>query len=46
MAVFNILGAVAGTRVAIVRGSRFVRVLFLIVISAIIVKFAYDTFQP
>jgi uncharacterized membrane protein YfcA len=45
MAVFNILGAIVGTRLALLRGSQFVRVLFLIVVSAIIAKFAYDTFS-
>ena len=42
MAACNILGSLAGTRLAILRGSRFVRVLFLVVVSAIICKLAYD----
>ena len=42
MAVCNVLGSVAGTRMAILRGSRFVRVLFLAVVTAIICKLGYD----
>jgi uncharacterized membrane protein YfcA len=42
MGMFNILGSLAGTRMAILKGSRFVRVFFICVVSAIIVRFAYD----
>ncbi len=42
MAACNVLGSVAGTRMAILRGSQFVRVLFLIVVAAIICKLGYD----
>ena len=42
MAVCNMLGSLAGTRLAILRGSRFVRWFFLVVVSAIICKLAYD----
>lgn len=45
MAVCNVLGAVTGARLAISRGSGFVRSLFLLVVSVLIVKFAYDTFK-
>jgi len=45
MAVCNILGSLVGTRLAILKGSRFVRVFFLIVVSALIAKLAYDTFR-
>jgi uncharacterized membrane protein YfcA len=44
MAVFNVLGSVAGTHLALRHGSGFVRRIFLIVVSALIIKFAYDTF--
>ncbi len=44
MAVCNIGGSVLGTRLAVAKGSRFVRVLFLVVLAAIIAKFAWDTF--
>lgn len=46
LAACNILGAHFGTRLAIARGSSFVRVLFLVVVVVIILKFAYDTFHP
>ncbi len=46
MAACNVLGSFAGTRLAILRGSRFVRILFLIVVSAIICKLAYDMAHP
>ena len=45
MAVFNILGSFAGTRLAILKGSRFVRVVFLLVVAGMILKLAYDTFR-
>lgn len=46
MAVFNILGSLAGTRLAILKGSRFVRILFLVVVAGMILKLAYDTIRP
>ena len=46
MAACNVLGARAGTALALARGSRFVRALFLVVAAALILKFAYDTFRP
>ena len=42
MAACNILGSFTGTRLAVLRGSRFVRGLFLVVVTAIICKLAYD----
>jgi len=42
MAACNILGAMAGTRLAILKGSRFVRVFFLVVVLALIAKLARD----
>ena len=42
MAVCNMLGSLTGTRLAILRGSRFVRWFFLAVVSAIICKLAVD----
>ena len=42
MAVCNMLGSLTGTRLAILRGSRFVRWFFLVVVSVIICKLAYD----
>ena len=42
MAGCNMLGSLVGTRLAILRGSGFVRWFFLAVVSAIICKLAYD----
>jgi len=42
MAACNILGAVTGTRLAILKGSKFVRVFFLLVVLALIAKLARD----
>lgn len=44
MAVCSILGSQLGTRTALKRGVGFVRVLFLVVVTGIILKFAYDTY--
>ncbi|MBD0257506.1 MAG: TSUP family transporter [Cytophagales bacterium] len=44
MAACSIIGSFAGTRLAIAKGSGFVRVLFLVVVSGIICKLAYDYF--
>jgi uncharacterized protein len=43
MALCNLLGAMIGARLAILKGSSFVRILFLGVVSVIIARFAYDT---
>jgi hypothetical protein len=45
MAVFNVAGAQVGARLAIRRGSGFVRGVFLFVTVLLIVKFGYDTFS-
>ena len=44
MAVCNIVGSVTGTRLAITHGLPFVRRLFLFVVSALVLKTAYDAF--
>ncbi len=44
MAIFNVLGSMAGTYLSLRYGSGFVRKVFLFVVSALIVKFARDTF--
>ncbi|MBM3879281.1 MAG: sulfite exporter TauE/SafE family protein [Verrucomicrobia bacterium] len=46
MGLCNILGAIAGTRLAILRGNRFVRALFLIVVTVMILRFAWDVLRP
>lgn len=42
VAAFNMLGSWIGTKMAIKRGSEFVRKLFLLIVSAMILKFAWD----
>ena len=46
LAVANIAGSLLGTRLALARGAGFVRVVFIIVVSALILKTAYDAFFP
>ena len=45
MGACNVLGSLAGSRLAILKGSGFVRALFLAVVAAIILKLAWDTFR-
>jgi uncharacterized protein len=45
MAVCNILGSVLGTRLAIVKGNRFVRGLFLVVVGAMILRLGWETWR-
>ena len=45
MAAFNVAGATVGSRLAISRGSGFVRQVFLVVSAVLIAKFGYDTFH-
>jgi uncharacterized protein len=42
MGACNLLGSVLGTRVAILKGNQFVRILFLVVVSILIARFGYD----
>jgi uncharacterized membrane protein YfcA len=44
MAVCNVAGSVFGTRMALKHGSGFVRILFLMVVSALLIKTSYDAF--
>ncbi|MGH8743996.1 MAG: sulfite exporter TauE/SafE family protein [Burkholderiales bacterium] len=44
MAVCNVLGSLIGSRLALRYGSQFVRKLFLLVVSAMILNFGYDLF--
>lgn len=44
MALCNAAGSATGTRLALKHGSAFVRRVFLLVVAALIVKFAWDTF--
>lgn len=42
MAIFNLGGAFFGTKLALLKGNKFVRVFFLIVVLGTILRFAYD----
>jgi hypothetical protein len=44
MAVANILGSMLGTRMAIRHGSGFVRALFILIVSSLILKTGYDAY--
>ncbi|WP_018615545.1 TSUP family transporter [Segetibacter koreensis] len=44
MAVCNAAGGSLGARLAIVKGNRFIRVFFLIIVIGTILRFAYDVF--
>ena len=44
MAICNISGSYLGASLALKHGSQFVRKLFLVVVCALVVKFAWDTF--
>ncbi|MEW6294126.1 MAG: TSUP family transporter [Pseudomonadota bacterium] len=46
MAVCNIAGAQLGSRLAIRHGSGFVRLVFLVMTTLLIVKIGWDTFRP
>ncbi len=45
MGVANMVGGYLGSRTAIARGNRFIRVVFLIVVGALIVKIGYDVWN-
>ncbi len=44
MAACNIFGAIIGAKLAIIKGSAFVRILFIAVVTLLIIKLAYDIF--
>jgi uncharacterized protein len=46
MALCSILGAALGTRLAIAKGSRFVRIFFLVIVCALIAKLAQSIIAP
>lgn len=45
MALFNVLGAFWGAKLALLKGNKFVRIFFLIVVFGTILRFAYDVFM-
>lgn len=44
MAISNACGGILGARLAINKGNRFIRIFFLVVVIAILLRFAYDVF--
>lgn len=44
LAMFNMAGSWLGVKTALKRGRKFVRVFFLVVVTAMIIKFGYDLF--
>jgi uncharacterized protein len=44
MAVFNLAGSLMGARLAILKGNKFIRVFFLLVVAATMIRFGYDIF--
>jgi uncharacterized membrane protein YfcA len=45
MAIGNIAGSIIGSRMAIKKGNRFIRVFFLIVVAILIARYGYDVFR-
>ncbi len=46
MAVCNIIGALIGSRLAISKGSKFVRIFFLVIVCGLTAKLAQTMFWP
>ncbi len=44
MAVFNIVGSIIGSRIALRKGNGFVRIIFLFIVSIMILRYGYDVF--
>ncbi|GAB2819806.1 sulfite exporter TauE/SafE family protein [Ferruginibacter profundus] len=44
MAIFNFSGSLLGSRLAILKGNKFIRIFFLIVVAGTIIRFGYDIF--
>ncbi|WP_240186908.1 sulfite exporter TauE/SafE family protein [Pedobacter nanyangensis] len=44
MAIFNVLGSFLGAKLALLKGNKFIRIFFLVVVFGTILRFAYDVF--
>jgi uncharacterized protein len=42
MAVFNIIGSIVGSRLALKKGNGFIRIIFLLIVTLMIFKYGYD----
>ena len=45
MAISNIMGNIIGTRMAFKRGNSFIRIIFILVVSLLIIRYAYDIYK-
>jgi uncharacterized protein len=45
MAAGNVIGSIAGSRMALKKGNRFIRIVFLIIVLLMIVRYSYDIFM-
>ncbi len=45
MALCNVAGSFVGTKLALRLGSRFVRIVFVVVVSALLARYAWDLFS-
>lgn len=45
MAVCNALGGICGARLALARGNKFIRIFFMIVVTATLIRFGYDVMR-
>lgn len=45
MAVFNILGSIIGSKMALKKGNGFIRIFFLIVVTIMIIRYGFDVFK-
>lgn len=46
MAVFNMTGSYIGSHLALKKGNGFIRIIFLIIVTIMIIKYGYDVFFP
>lgn len=44
MLIFNIVGSIIGSRIALRKGNGFVRIIFLVIVSIMILRYGYDVF--
>lgn len=44
MAICNVLGSIMGTRLALKRGNGFIRIIFMVIVSIMILRYSYDVF--
>jgi uncharacterized membrane protein YfcA len=44
MAICNVLGSVTGSHLALKKGNGFIRIIFLVIVSIMILRYGYDVF--